>query len=115
MNRELTPRDVEARLRSLSVEIDAAYAELSKAEHLYQDAKANYEIGMARETMSQQGGSNAETRKALALIGVENERKALAIAEATVKAARANTERLSTQVDITRSVGTIIRSSLEIT
>jgi hypothetical protein len=34
-------------------------------------------------------------------------------AEATVKAARANAQRIRTQVDIARSIGTSVRASLE--
>ena len=49
-----------------------------------------------------------------ALLECENEWRELQVAEALVKAARANTNRVRTQVDIARSIGTSVRASLEV-
>jgi hypothetical protein len=38
----------------------------------------------------------------------------IGIAEATVKASRANTSRIKTQVEIARSIGTSVRTSMDL-
>jgi hypothetical protein len=55
----------------------------------------------------------AVQREDQALIENSEAHMKLAIAEATVKAARGNVTRIRTQVDIARSIGTSVRTSLE--
>jgi hypothetical protein len=49
-----------------------------------------------------------------ALLEVEQEWFNLQTAEALVKAARGNANRVRTQVDIARSIGTSVRASMEV-
>ena len=113
----ITPEKVETRLYELSKEIDTAHEELVKAEKQYHQAKAQFEVNIARARLHV-GTNNMKMRvgdvadKALEL--VEPDFMALAVAEATVKAARANSNRVRTQVDIARSIGTSVRASLEV-
>ena len=113
----ITPEKVETRLYELSKEIDTAHEELVKAEKQYHQAKAQFEINIARARLHV-GTNNMKMRvgdvadKALEL--VEQDFMNLAIAEATVKSARANSNRVRTQVDIARSIGTSVRASLEV-
>jgi hypothetical protein len=51
----------------------------------------------------------------MALIENADLHKDLAIAQAKVLASRANTNRLKTQVEIARSVGTSVRTSMDLT
>ena len=51
----------------------------------------------------------------MALIQNEELHKDLAIVQAKVLATRANTNRLKMQVDIARSVGTSVRTSMDLT
>lgn len=113
----ITPEKVETRLYELSKEIDQAHDELVSAERQYHNAKARFEISIAAARVHI-GTNNLKLRVGdvadKALMSCEKEWTDLQIAEATVKAARANANRVRTQVDIARSIGTSVRASLEI-
>lgn len=113
----ITPERVEARLYELSKEIDTAHDELVKAEKTYHDAKAKFEIQIAHARLNI-GLNNLKLRVGdvadKALTECDSEWFALQQAEALVKAARANANRVRTQVDIARSIGTSVRASLEV-
>jgi hypothetical protein len=113
----ITPDRVEARLYELSKEIDIAHDELVKAEKAYHTAKARFEIQIAHARLNI-GMNNLKLRVGdvadKALTQCENEWFDLQQAEALVKAARANSNRVRTQVDIARSIGTSVRAAMEI-
>lgn len=118
--RIVTAVQVERRLLDLSHEVDEAYESLRAAEMEFHTAKATYEVEYARATL--QISAQAKTdesrptvaeKEARALLKVEAQRMALAAAEAVVRAARANANRLQTQVDLARSVGTTLRASID--
>ena len=109
--RPVTPMDVEKRLRDLGVAVDEAHKELTEAERGYFTAKADLEIAYARAFLAASGAM--DLRRYQATVDTADERNALAVAEALVRAARGNAERLRTQVDLARSVGTTLRASLE--
>jgi hypothetical protein len=112
----VTPSQVEAKLVALSKEVDEGHDELTAAEYRYGIAKAEYELSVARHRLTSRNTGIKQTvqeRDDLATMGCENQLKELAIAEALVKAARANTARLRTQVDIARSIGTSVRTGLD--
>jgi outer membrane protein TolC len=113
----ITPMQIEKRLTDLSREIDQGHAELVAAEQEYHSKKASLEIGMARARMSVSHPDMKLTsvqREDEALIRNEEAHLNLAIAEAQVKAARANVNRIRTQVDIARSISVSVRSSLDL-
>ena len=113
----ITPEKVENRLYELSKEIDNAHEDLVKAEKFYHTSKAVFEIAIARARINI-GTNNLKLRVGdvadKALIECEQEWVDLQTAEALVKAARANSNRVRTQVDIARSIGTSVRSALDI-
>jgi hypothetical protein len=121
MSGVVTPAQVEQKLISLSREYDDAHKQLESAETRYAEAKTAYEIEIARSRM----GIGQRALEAGRKVTVqEKEDEALIqcadlytehnIADATVRAARANATRLRTQIDITRSVGTAVRAALDI-
>lgn len=121
MASEVTPQLIERRLRELSHEVDQAHDDLVNIETKYHELKAVYEIAMARVriTLSMKSAPNGKNytageRDALALIENAELHSQLATVEAQVKAARANTSRLKLQVDIARSIGTSVRTSMEL-
>jgi len=121
MTQIVTPAQIEARLYALSKEIDEAHEELAKAEADYNQAKSQYEISMAKSRMtyaskSSPTGKNytVQERDDLALIDNEQLHMHIGITEAIVKAARANASRIKTQVEIARSIGTSVRTSLDL-
>jgi len=112
----ITPVAVEERLLGLSYQIDISQEQLSEAEMIYHRRKISFEIAIARSRlafglgkMKLRVGEIAD----MALIDCEAEYVSLQTAEAIVKAARANANRLRTQVDIVRSIGTSVRASME--
>ena len=119
-NTVVTPAQIEKRLYDLSKEIDESHSELVEVESHYNSFKAQYEIAMARSRMiyatkSSPTGKNytVTERDDMALLENEELHLRVAMAEAQVKAARANANRIKTQVEIARSIGTSVRSSLE--
>jgi hypothetical protein len=117
----VTPAQIEKRLYDLSKEIDDAHNELVEAEASYNRIKSAYEISMAKSRMgyaskSSPVGKNytVQERDDLALIDNEALHMQIGFAEASVKAARANSTRIKTQVEIARSIGTSVRTSLDL-
>lgn len=108
-----SPYDVELRLRSLADDLDSAQDHLQNAEHRYHAAKAAFEVQFARAFMASDE-SSAEARKQDAVLRTAEEKQELAVAEATVRAARANVARLEQQVDITRSVGRLVTTAMNL-
>jgi hypothetical protein len=122
MSEIITPAMVEQKLRGLSKEVDEAHKVLVEVETIYHSVKADYEIAMAKSritlaTKSAPNGKNYTVgeREDLALVQNEELHKDLAIIQARVLASRANTNRLKMQVDIARSVGTSVRTSMDLT
>jgi len=122
MNDIVTPAMVEQKLRGLSKEVDEAHKSLIHIESVYHNVKAEYEIAMAKSRItlamkSSPTGKNYTVgeREDMALIENADLHKDLAIAQAQVLASRANTNRLKTQVEIARSVGTSVRTSMDLT
>lgn len=113
----LTPMQVEKRLLDLSKEIDEAHQDLVACEHAYHTAKASLEISMARSRMSVAHPDHKLTstqRDDVALIENAELHMNLSVAESSVKAARANANRIRTQVDIARSISVSVRASMEL-
>ena len=111
----VTPQAIENRLASLSKEVDDAHDFLEKAEHGYHQTKCEFEIAIATERLQFSGEKlRVQDVQDIALSKCKEQYRALNQAEAVVKAARANSTRIRTQVDIARSIGTSVRASLEI-
>lgn len=112
----ITPVRIENRLIELSKEIDSVHEQLSKAEMDYHKAKSAFELAIAearivtgRSFMKMRVQDVADT----ALLQCHKEFQTLQITDAMVKAARANAQRVRTQVDIARSIGTSVRASMD--
>jgi hypothetical protein len=117
----VTPAQVEARLYELSKELDDVQKYSEQVEKTYFETKAAYEIGLAKTRMKYASISNAngknytvQERQDLALIENEQLHFQMASIDATVRAVRGNISRIGKQVDIARSIGTSVRTSLEI-
>ena len=113
----ITPAKIEQRLVELSKEIDTSHIDLFNAENEYHVAKAALEIAMAKSRMKNSQVDmkmTAVQREDQALIENSEAHMKLAIAEALVKASRGNVTRIRTQVDIARSIGTSVRTSMEL-
>jgi hypothetical protein len=112
-NHVVTPFQIENRLMELSSLIDTAHGDLRAAEEEYHAAKADFEVTYARAFLDADE-KNAEATKSAAVLATQEQKKRLAAAEAIVRAARANVARLEQQVDITRSVGRLVTSSMNL-
>lgn len=121
MSEIITPAQVEQRLLQLSGLLDKAQEQLNSAEEQYTSVKAQFEIAMAKSRIAlatEVGANNklltATEKEDKALIANENLHLIISSAEILVKASRANVTNLKTQVDIARSIGSSVRSALEI-
>jgi len=117
----VTPVQVESRLKDLSKLIDEAHDELVSAESRYHDSKAQYEIKMATARLdlakrTSPTGKNYTVgeREDMALVLNAELHTQVASAEVIVKANRANVARLRVQVDIARSIGTSVRTGMDV-
>jgi len=121
MSQVVTPAQIEKRLYELSKEVDQAHDALVECESAFHGGTAQYEVAMAKSRMalagkSSPGGRNYTVgeREDIAVIENEELHYQLAIKEAQVKAARANVNRLKTQVEIARSMSASVRSSMDL-
>jgi hypothetical protein len=121
MSQTVTPMQVEARLISLSKEIDTVQVELNEAEKQYFTIKGQYEIALAKSRRALAGAKSGEgksltatEKEDMALIANEDLHLQMLSAEIVVRACRGNAARIKTQVDITRSIGSSVRSSMEL-
>ena len=116
-----TPAQVVSQLRKLSREIETSTTDLIDVEFEYHNVKAEYEISIAKSRirLASQSAPNGKNytvaeREDLALIENEEIHRKMATVEAKVRAVRAKSAALKTQVDIVRSVGSSVKSSMEI-
>ena len=118
MSQIITPQMIEQKLRDLSKEVDQSHKDLSEAEQVYFTTKAKYELALAHGRLSFAGKTDVKLtvsdKADMALISAEDLHLQMAIAEAMVRAARSNAQRIRVQVDIARSVGTSVRTSMEL-
>jgi hypothetical protein len=121
MTQVVTPAQIEARLYALSKEIDEGHEILVNTEQDFHQTTAEYEVAMARTRISLASKSSPTgknytvgEREDIAIIENADQHFKIALMEAQVKAARANVQRLKTQVEIARSMSASVRSSMEI-
>jgi hypothetical protein len=112
----VTPASVEKRLLDLSKEIDDAQKFLDECEQEFFKAKGDCEIALAqaRLEIAHDGLKiTVQQKDDLATLECADLIKALYSAEAKVRAARGNASRVKVQIEITRSIGTSVRASLD--
>jgi hypothetical protein len=116
----VTPMQVERRLLQLSRELDESQEALVAAEHGYMKAKSEFEIESAAARMKERdfalnrgGKITINELDDRAILHCRVQLQKLNIAEAVVRAERANAVRIRTQIDIARSIGTSVRKSME--
>jgi len=112
----VTPASVEKRLLDLSKEIDEAQTFLDKAERDYFTSKTECELALAKSRLARRVEGvklTVRDKEDIAVLECQTELQLLAIAEATVRAARGNASRIKTQIDIARSIGTSVRAALD--
>jgi alkylation response protein AidB-like acyl-CoA dehydrogenase len=121
MNQVVTPQQIEARLYALSKEVDEGHENLVQAEQAFHQMTAEYEVAMARSRISWASKSSPTgknytvgEREDMAIIENADQHFMIATVEAQVKAARANVQRLKTQVEIARSMSASVRSSMDL-
>jgi ABC-type molybdate transport system ATPase subunit len=121
MSNIITPAQVENRLVQLSREYDEAHEALEQSEIGYANAKSLWEITSARTRLSIQAKAldsgkriTVQERDDEAVVRCQDELMAVNMSEAKVRAARANANRLRTQIDIARSVGTSVRAAMDL-
>ena len=120
MSDVVTPMQVDRRLIELGRELDESHTHMVEAEQTFMSAKTGYEIAIAEARMRTRQRYIERGVKVTvgeiedeALIATKIELTALNTSEALVKAARANNNRIRTQIDIARSIGASVRASMD--
>ena len=92
--------------------------EVPEYAHQYFTIKARYELALAHARLSLAGSKDIKLtvgeRADMALVSTEDLHMKMATAEALVRASRANASRIRVQVDIARSIGTSVRTSMDL-
>jgi hypothetical protein len=116
----MTPYEVERRLLELSREIDDATEDLIEAETAFTISKRDLEMALARarvEIAKEYTHEKLTVQEKADIASLKCEEQIL-LADADeiwVKGSKARVNALRTQVDIIRSIGTSVRSSMDIT
>jgi hypothetical protein len=115
--RPLTLIDIEVRLYELSGELDAATVECADHEYTFHLAEAKLEVAKAKSFLSidpMDRKITVDEKKAKTISETSDLIIAHAEAKARIMASRRNCERLRVQIDIARSQGSLIKSSMEL-
>jgi thermostable 8-oxoguanine DNA glycosylase len=111
----ITPAQIEKRLFDLSKEIDEAQASLEIAEMEFALSTADYEIAMAETRIELDDAKmTVQKKQDMALIKNKDGYRRQVKSEAIVKIARSLIRKIEKQVDITRSISSSIKSSMEL-
>lgn len=117
----VTPQAVERRLVALSQENDKAHDMLAEAERKAVEAKIDYDLGLAKVRQAIRSKAQLESVKMTvgeiddaALLECDKEYTAHLTTESVLRVARSNVARVKIQTDIARSVGTSVRTSIDL-
>ncbi len=112
----MLPHEIERKLIQLDNAIDEAFKDLDDAEYEYHETKARLELDLARSRMTLSTSGDRTTvaqREDQAMLLNEAMVLRMATSEARVRGARANVNRLRTQVDIARSMNAGMRAAMD--
>jgi hypothetical protein len=115
--RPLTLIDIETRLYELSAELDQATIECADHEYTFHIAEAKLEVAKAKSFLSIDPTDRKITvdeKKATTISDTADLIYQHAESKARIMASRRNCERLRVQIDIARSQGSLIKSSMEL-
>ncbi len=105
----MLPNQVEVvkRLSELSRSLDAATEEIGTLDDFAVRAKGKYEVAFARSFLSAEG--SMDQRKQIAILACADEKLAMEIAEAQVRAVKEKINTLRSQISIGQSLSAAIR------
>jgi hypothetical protein len=106
---DLSPIEVIKRLAEISRLLDTCQRELAMQDEESVRSRQRFEVAYSRAILNADAG-NADSRKALAVLGTEREKLDAEIAEQKVRALRARLSVLRDQVEIGRSLSAALRS-----
>ena len=109
---DVTPSAVAANLAHLGRELAALTDGLGDLEHRSVEKREDYVLAHAKAFLRAEG--TVDVRKCQALVDTHDERLAAETAEALVRQRRAQIATLKVRVDIGRSVGSIVKSEIEL-
>jgi phage shock protein A len=99
--------EVIKRLSELSRMLDAATEDIAKSDDFAVKAKASYEVAFAKSFLSAEG--SMDQRKQIAIMACADEKFAMEIAEAQVRAVKERINTLRSQISIGQSLSAAIR------
>ena len=116
----VTPDHVVQRLLALSKELDEATSAVVDAERQYADARSAYDVRSAQrriivaERLADKGiKATVQEKDDMALLESRDQYTAYNIADGQRHAARHNVNRIRAQIELARSIGTLVRTAVE--
>lgn len=106
----MLPNQIEVikRLSELSRMLDSATEEIAKVDDFAVKAKATYEVAYAKAFLSAEG--SMDQRRQIAIVSCADEKFAMEVAEAQVRAVKERINTLRSQISIGQSVSAAIRT-----
>jgi hypothetical protein len=113
----ITPMEVEKRLLELSDELDEAQDLLAKAEMDYAEADYRFRMASAEARLrigNEDRKTTADQRKDEATVFCKAQDWDFVMADARVKIARSTVFAIRSKIEVARSLGTSVRSSMDL-
>lgn len=101
--RDVSPALLETQIDALSKELDAAQRDLADADQKATKAEYDYDLAFA-EAMVRGEGSNAEIRKADALLATKERAWEMRCAQQEMRAAKSRMQTLERRIEVGRSL-----------
>lgn len=110
--RTMTALDVEEALQQLQDDLERVVTKLTDYDDDATGKRRRYEVAFARALVEADAKSK-EVREAQATLATESEREALDVADHLVRMTRERMKATYTKIEIARSIGASIRSSMQ--
>lgn len=109
----LTPPEIEEALYDIAERLEQGQRYVADLDKAYTEASMTYDLAHARALLRAEG-SNADARKAAALLAVEDTYRAKEVAYLALRTARSRMEVLRVKADLLRSIGASVRTSMNL-
>lgn len=112
MSGQITPSDIAGRLLNLAYDLSALVGQIDVAEREAVHAREDYTLSLSRAFLAATGPM--DVRKHESIAATHTERLAAELAEAIVRGLRRQIDSCKVRIDVGRSVGTTVRSEMNL-
>jgi hypothetical protein len=109
----VTPQEIEKVLADIATRIEHGQVVVHQADERFTEAQRDHEWSMAHALLRAEG-SNAEARKAVAVLACKQERIEMDVAGLALRDAQGRMRALRDKADLYRSIGSSVRTSMSL-